>query len=355
MVAPISKKNPSSSHARNRRHHIWTAKTEALLGTASDRTIAAELGINRITVARRRQELGIASFGTKAVVWTAEMDAQLGTNIDTVVAQKLDVTVWQVSWRRRQLNIPPTQPRSKQLSSIIAKVQPSPLPPKSDEAPTRKPFLVDQPQFRRAGGSYPDTEDKALTAFLERALAEAYSLDLQPIACPYCHSHHTSLTQKAHARSPRPAFYCGKCDKRFNRLTGTPLARLRHAEMMPAFVRLLSQQLPYEEACRRLGVDYKAIANWTKKFRLWLLQLDPSGRWEAKVLLGIKTRAYIQCPRCGAEGEKQFLGGSDHRGRRLICSACSTTFGVRDAELLTQQRVRLEILYDPSKVDTLTT
>ncbi|WP_407928037.1 DUF746 domain-containing protein [Collimonas humicola] len=120
---------------------------------------------------------------------------------------------------------------------------------------------------------------------------------------------------------------------------------------MPAFIRLLSQQIPYEEACRRLGVDYKTIANWAKKIRLWLLQLDPSGRWEAKVRLGIKTRAHIQCPRCGAEGEKQFLGGSDHRGRRLICSTCNTTFSVRDAERLTQQRVRLEVLYDPGKID----
>lgn len=354
MIISASKKRlpPSNNGIHSRR--TWTAEAEALLGTASDRTIAAELGINRIAVACRRHELGIPSFGTPALAWTAEMDARLGTDLDTVIAQKFGVTVWQVSWRRRQLSIPPPQPRSKQLSSIIAKTSPSRLPSKSVAAPTERRFLVNQPQFRRAGGSYPDTEDKALTAFLERALAEAYSLDLHPIACPYCHSHHTSLTQKAHTRSPRPAFYCGKCEKRFNRLTCTPLARLRHAEMMPAFVRLLSQQLPYEEACRRLGVDYKAIANWTKKFRLWLLQLDPSGRWEAKVLLGIKTRAYIQCPRCGAEGEKQFLGGSDHSGRRLICTMCDTTFSVRDAERLMQQRVRLQVVYDPGKIDAAT-
>jgi len=209
-------------------------------------------------------------------------------------------------------------------------------------------FSADVPQFHKQNGAVlPDTEDIELTAFLSSALQEFYSLSEAPPPCPLCQSNNTELLSRVHARLPLPAFRCRACGLRqFNRLTGTPLARLRRAKI-PAFIRLLSQQMPYAEATRRLGVDYTAVENWTKKFRIWLLQLDPSGKWEARVRLGIKVRPHIQCPYCGLEGEKYF--SNFFAGQRAIkCPGCSKRFGLKDAEAAIQKPVELKIFYEPS-------
>jgi transposase-like protein len=139
------------------------------------------------------------------------------------------------------------------------------------------PFRSDLPLTRKGGPSTVDTEDEALTRYLIRELKAARSTSLKPSACPYCQSHLTTLISRPHARMPMPTFRCTACLRQFNRLTGTPLARLRHADKLFKFVRLLSCQISYKEAAEILQVDYSAIANWAEKFRTWLLQLDPSG------------------------------------------------------------------------------
>ncbi|WP_211468445.1 DUF746 domain-containing protein, partial [Collimonas silvisoli] len=262
---------------------------------------------------------------------------------------KLGIDGQQVRYRRRVLGIISAQPKPKPLKKIIAEAGELPTPPALPIAPTERRFLVDQLQFRRAGGSFPDTEDKKLTAYLEQALAEVYSKSKQPIACPHCHSRYTRWERRSDS-SALPRFKCLTCKRAFNRLTGTPLKQLAR-DRLPAFIPFLSQQIPYEEACRHLDICYPTVQSWTKKFRKWLLQLDPTGKWEAKVRLGIKTRPYIRCPRCGVDGEKRFFSDSPTAGRRLFCPACGSTFSVSDAERLAQQKVRLEIHYDPGKVD----
>jgi transposase-like protein len=138
-----------------------------------------------------------------------------------------------------------------------------------NRARTRR-FRSDLPQTRKSGPLAVDTEDKALTRYLERALRETRSLSLNPPACPYCVSRQTILSTRPHARLPMPAFRCNSCGKGFNRLTGTPLARLRHADKLPQFIRLLSCQMSYKQATELLEVDYSAVANWAEKFRNWL-------------------------------------------------------------------------------------
>ena len=212
-------------------------------------------------------------------------------------------------------------------------------------------FFADIPQYaKQAGAALPDTEDVELTAFLDNALRDHYSKSEVPPPCPFCKSTDTGLAGRPHARQPLPSFLCKTCRFRhFNRLTGTPLSRLRGAKL-PAFVRLLSQQMSYAEATRRLGVDYTAVENWTKKFRTWLLQLDPSGKWEARVRLGIKVRPHIQCPHCGLEGEKQFSDFFAHQ-RAIFCSGCRKRFGLKDAEEAAQRPVELTVFYEPSNLN----
>lgn len=156
---------------------------------------------------------------------------------------------------------------------------------------------------------------------------------------------------RPHARLPRPAFHCLCCKRRFNRRTGTPLLHLRYPDKMPPFVRLLSQQLTIREAARRLDVSIELIAAWTTKFRRWLLQLDPSGQWEAKVRLGLKPRPVIRCPRCGDDAPKYFKGYNRSGLRQLLCRACGAYFDLADAERLAQQRTRLEVLRDHTKLE----
>ncbi|WP_158229210.1 DUF746 domain-containing protein [Collimonas sp. PA-H2] len=351
MIAMISSKRPLLTSSAIRRQFVWTGEADTLLGAASDQTIATQLGVSKASVGGRRRQLGIASFCTSPLVWTAEMEAHLGTDLDTVIAKKLGVNRQQVFRRRHQLGIAANRPYSEQLTNIVAKVGFPSVLSELSAAPTERHFLIDQLQFRRFGGGFPDSEDKTLTVYLEQALAEVYSKNLHPPACPHCFSRRTILAARPRANEPKPSFFCKTCDRRFNRLTGTPLARLRYAELMPAFFRLLSQQLPYEDAARRLNVYVPLIRNWAKKIRQWLLQLDPSGEWEAKVRLGIKLRPHLRCPRCDVPGEKRFFGRDAVHGRKLLCPACNTSFSVKDAERLLQQKVRLEVLYDPGKAE----
>ena len=207
-------------------------------------------------------------------------------------------------------------------------------------------FRSDLPLTRKSGAHAVDTEDKALTRYLGRVLQEARSPSLVPPACPSCASRQTILAGPPHARMPMPAFGCNACRRRFNRLTGTPLARLRHADKLPEFVRLLSCQMSYDEAAEILRVDYSAVANWAEKFRTWLLALDPSGRWEARVRLGLNPRPLIACPQCGKEEGVRLAGFQEDGSRRLACRACEVTFALpaphRGRDLLP-----MAIAYDP--------
>lgn len=151
--------------------------------------------------------------------------------------------------------------------------------------------------------------------------------DVRRNTAGYSQRRDTILLSRPHARMPMPAFRCTACRHQFNRLTGTPLARLRHADRLPQFVRLLSCQISYKEAAEILEVDYSAIANWTEKFRRWLITLDPTGAWERRVRLGIKPRPLVVCPACGKDKSVRFFGFSeDGRARRLACRTCKITF-----------------------------
>jgi transposase-like protein len=205
----------------------------------------------------------------------------------------------------------------------------------------------DIPLTRKSKLSLAPDEDKELTRYLTRALKDARSMSLRPPACPHCHSLATILLGRPHARMPMPAFRCESCSKTFNRLTGTPLARLRHAEKLYGFVRLLSSQMSYKEAAEILQVDYTAIANWAKKLRAWLMQLDPTGAWESRVRLGIKPRPIGDCPQCGKNTAIRFFGfADDARTRRLSCGFCRMTFTVPKANV-GRYEVKTEVAYDP--------
>ena len=77
------------------------------------------------------------------------------------------------------------------------------------------------------------------------------------------------------------------------------------------------------EAADAIGVKAVTVARWIKRMRHWILELDPTGHWEAKVRLGMEIRPEIPCPRCGAADRMHYRGFDAETGeRRCRCDAC---------------------------------
>ena len=84
-----------------------------------------------------------------------------------------------------------------------------------------------------------------------------------------------------------PVYHCSTCCKQYTRLEGTPLDGSLLGKVEP-FVRLLPQPLSCAEAGRLLGKLPTQVSELVRAFRVWLLELDPSGKWEARVRLGAR-------------------------------------------------------------------
>jgi hypothetical protein len=98
---------------------------DAILGTATDREIAAKLGRDMNTIHARRKRLGIPAFVKrkpqgKPVVWTPAKDKLLGKAPDPVVARRLGCKPEAVFYRRKRLKIPAFRQKcSPALPSVV--------------------------------------------------------------------------------------------------------------------------------------------------------------------------------------------------------------------------------------------
>ena len=122
-----------------------------------------------------------------------------------------------------------------------------------------RPFRGDLSRHRKGGPSTVNTEDEVLTRYLTGELKAARCLSMNRPVCPHCQSPFTIPVGRTHG--------C-PCPISMHRLpapvqpsNGTPLARLRQADQLYEFVRLLSCQMSYKEAAEILQVDYSVIAN----------------------------------------------------------------------------------------------
>ncbi|MCG7374208.1 hypothetical protein [Pseudomonas luteola] len=99
----------------------WTEEILALLGKATDASIARRLGVSSMTVQRKREQLGIprrqvsmvSSDRSVEFSWTAESLALLGVESDASVASKLGLNRKGVWAKRTSLGIPRCSKRSK--------------------------------------------------------------------------------------------------------------------------------------------------------------------------------------------------------------------------------------------------
>jgi len=130
--------------------------------------------------------------------------------------------------------------------------------------------------------------DLALADYLLSAWQRLRSPNRRPPPCPRCGV--VGASACGADSSGLPQFLCRACGRRFNRLTGTPMARLRPEGKLRAFFGLASRHWSIAEAARHLGVGADTVHHWSLQTRLWLLQLDPSGAWERRVQLGVHYR-----------------------------------------------------------------
>ncbi|MBB3571830.1 hypothetical protein [Rhizobium sp. BK491] len=120
-------------------------------------------------------------------------------------------------------------------------------------APPKRVFDSMLPRTRHYRPT-PDTEDKALTIWLQGQFDEVMSLSEAPPRCPHCTGGETVLAMRAaHSRPRLQVFYCQSCDVHFRRTTGTPLAWLGFKKL-DEFVWLLSQQRPITDAAEIIVV-----------------------------------------------------------------------------------------------------
>ena len=130
--------------------------------------------------------------------------------------------------------------------------------------------------------------DRELIAFLDLRIAALVSSDPEPRPpCVRCAG--TSIVIDGYR--PRlggyrlPVYRCSACGKKYTRLQGTPLDG-RLLGQIERFVPLLPQPLNCTEAGHLLGKLPVHVSELVKTFRGWLLELDPAGKWEARVRLG---------------------------------------------------------------------
>ncbi|MDF3833797.1 DUF746 domain-containing protein [Cupriavidus basilensis] len=158
-----------------------------------------------------------------------------------------------------------------------------------------------------------DAGDADLAAFLLSAWRKLHSASHRPPRCPRCDARGATCDGLDHSRLPQ--FHCHGCNRRFNRLTGTPMARLRPEDKLRAFFTLISLPASAAEVGRKLEIQPETVAHWSLQIRLWLLALDPEGSWESRVQLGVRyavvPASVRDAPAKAAFGCRCTLVGSD--------------------------------------------
>ncbi|WP_374439998.1 DUF746 domain-containing protein [Pseudomonas panipatensis] len=205
------------------------------------------------------------------------------------------------------------------------------------------------------GQSLPRHEDPELTAYLHRHIRAVFSRDTTPPPCYYCSSQQVALRYRGLPPNGIPYFTCKRCGKGFNRRTGTALQSFLRSDKLDAFLPLLSQQRSIASAGEMLGVSASMLKRWVRVFRKWLLKLDPSGEWEARVKLGmVPDLPHLQCPNCGNR-EHFFRHGfvdGNHQGKRMFrCKLCRRCVTEPDAHF-SQRKADAESLETASRCDT---
>ncbi|WP_133245597.1 hypothetical protein [Pelagibaculum spongiae] len=111
------RKIPTVNQHIVRKQFEWRDKSNKLLGTMTDKALAAKLRITKSMVWEQRKRLGIAPVEPLPMPeagyhpikheWNDRKDALLGTDYDTVIGKRLGINPLRVTYRRNQMGIEP--------------------------------------------------------------------------------------------------------------------------------------------------------------------------------------------------------------------------------------------------------
>lgn len=97
--------------------------------------------------------------------------------------------------------------------------------------------------------------------------------DSAETVCPHCGS---DGWQRWGRSGGLQRYRCKGCRRTFNRLTGTPLARLRKRERWPAYQQALADGSTVRDAARQCGVDPSTSFRWRHRFLAQLREPAPA-------------------------------------------------------------------------------
>lgn len=83
----------------------------------------------------------------------------------------------------------------------------------------------------------------------------------KPTACPYCNNQHFSG-----GRDDRKPYWCGRCQRAFSALTGTPFANCRHHELWGAYAASRFSGLSFNKISESVGLSTRACRYREKVF-----------------------------------------------------------------------------------------
>ncbi len=146
--------------------------------------------------------------------------------------------------------------------------------------------------------------DDDLATLLRSAWRKLHTRSRRPPCCPRCQGNVARFD--GNDVSGLPQFFCLHCHRRFNRLTGTPMARLKAPAKLWAYFGLVGRPMQLADCARQLDIRYETVVNWSLQTRLWLLSLDATGSWERRVQLGVH---YAVVPASTLEGSSPGLQG----------------------------------------------
>ncbi|CAJ3446510.1 substrate-binding repeat-containing protein [Burkholderia pseudomallei] len=157
-------------------------------------------------------------------------------------------------------------------------------------------------------------------------------------------SHITSAGFRTRPIGRLPMFACQTCRRYFSRTAAPPLGE-KHLKKLDLFVSLLSHPISCVDAGEQMGSLSTDIGKRVTAWRAWLLELDPSGKWERRVRLSHRPP---HCPNCGSH-QTRFDECSNGAFPRFKCANCGTKFTRRrgtpfvNAKMSSPERMRLVI------------
>lgn len=157
---------------------------------------------------------------------------------------------------------------------------------------------------------------EALTAQQKQVLQQALSqstdmpaveqaVNETPVThCPHCDSEHLNRWGVVHGLQ---RYRCKACRATFNRLTGTPLARLRHKAKWTGVIESLNQQETLDDMQARLDISRKTAVRWRHRF------LSALANGKKRLLSGI-VEADETFVRQSVKGSRLHRQSGRHRG-----------------------------------------